>query len=247
MGNLTGKFAVVTGSGKGIGASIAARLLEDNISGVALLDYDAALVRNTAKNLDPSAKRAIAVSCDVSSKEQVDKAVEGILKKFGRIDILINNAGITCDRMFHKMSSSEWHTVLNVNLNGPFNLCRAIFPLMRNQSYGRIVNITSTSAFGNIGQANYAASKAGLIGFTKTLAKEGGSKNIIANCVAPGYIDTDMFQAVPEDIIDNYLKGIPLNRLGKPDEIASVVSFLSSDDTSFLTGQCLIVSGGAQT
>lgn len=247
MSELTGRYAVVTGAGKGIGAAIAARLLRDGVAGVAIVDYDGALAEATARALDPEGNRAVAVRCDVSDEGQVGRAVEEILAKFGRVDILVNNAGITRDGMFHKMDRAAWDAVLNVNLNGPFHLCRALMPLMRGQQYGRVVNISSTSAFGNIGQANYSASKAGLIGFTKTLARECGGKHVTVNCIAPGYIDTDMFQAVPPEIIAEYLKGIPLGRLGRPEEVASVVSFLAGDDSSFLTGQCLIVSGGAQT
>lgn len=247
MGDLTGRFAIVTGASKGIGAAIAARLLQDNAAGVALLDYNGPLATQTAETLDPTNSRALPVACDVSDEQQVTQAVEQVLERFGRIDILVNNAGITRDRMFHKMDQETWDAVMAVNLKGPFYLCRAVVPVMRSQAYGRIVNISSTSAFGNVGQANYAASKAGLIGFTKTLALEGGPKNITANCVAPGYIDTDMFQAVPPDIKESYLKHIPLKRLGTPEEVAGVVAFLAGDDAAFLTGQCLVVSGGAQT
>lgn len=247
MSDLTGRYAVVTGGGKGIGAAIAARFLQDGAAGVALLDYDADLARAAAERLDPEGRRTRAVACDVANPEQVRAAVSQVLEAFGRIDILVNNAGITRDSIFHKMGQDSWDAVLNVNLNGTCYLCREIVPLMREQQYGRIVNISSTSAFGNAGQANYAASKAAVIGFTKTLAREGGPKNIIANCIAPGYIDTDMFQAVPEEIIAEYMKGIPMKRLGQPEEVASVASFLASDDASFLSGQCLVVSGGAHT
>jgi 3-oxoacyl-[acyl-carrier protein] reductase len=247
MSDLTGRIAVVTGAGRGIGASIVKRMLKDNVKGVAMLDYDGALLEASAKNLDPEQKRVFRVVCDVSNREQVHTAVAKIIEHFGAIDILVNNAGITRDKIFHKLDPANWDLVLNINLNGPFNLCREIVPLMREKNYGRIVNISSTSAFGNAGQANYAASKAGLIGFTKTLAKEGGLKNITANCIAPGYIDTDMLRAVPPEVLKGYLAGIPVNRLGKPDEIASVVSFFASDDASFVTGQYLIVNGGANT
>jgi 3-oxoacyl-[acyl-carrier protein] reductase len=247
MGDLTGRYAIVTGAGKGIGAAIAKRMLEDHVSGVALFDYDQKLVERTAAELDPSGKRAFALKCDVSKEDQVNEAVQATLKRFSVVDILVNNAGITRDKMFHRMDTADWEAVLNVNLGGPYNLCHAVVPHMRERKYGRIVNISSTSAFGNAGQANYAASKAALIGFTKTLAREGGPKNITANCIAPGFINTDMFQAVPKEIIAEYMKAIPLGRLGEPSEIASVVSFLASDDASFVSGQCLIVSGAAHT
>jgi 3-oxoacyl-[acyl-carrier protein] reductase len=247
MGDLTGKIAVVTGAGRGIGAAIVERMLKDNVKGVAMLARSFAALEALAKNLDPEQKRVFYLGCDVSNREEVHDAVAKIVEHFGSIDILVNNAGITQDKMFHKMDPASWDVVLNINLNGPANLCREIVPLMREKNYGRIVNISSTSAFGNVGQANYAASKAGLIGFTQTLAKEGGLKNITANCIAPGYIDTDMLRAVPPDILKGYLAGIPLNRLGRPEEIASAVSFFSSDDASFVTGQCLIVNGGANT
>lgn len=247
MSNLTGRFAVITGGGKGIGAAIAARFLRDGAAGAALLDYDASLVQATAEQLDPGGRRTQAIGCDVSDPEQVRAAVLQVRNAFDRIDILVNNAGITRDAIFHKMEPNAWNAVLNVNLNGVYYLCREIVPLMREQQYGRIVNISSTSAFGNAGQANYAASKAAVIGLTKTLAREGGSKNIVANCIAPGYINTDMFQAVPKAIIEEYMKGIPMKRLGQPEEVASVASFLASDDASFLSGQCLVVSGGAHT
>jgi 3-oxoacyl-[acyl-carrier protein] reductase len=247
MGDLTGKIAVVTGAGKGIVAAIVKRMLQDNVKGVAMIDYDGTLLEASAKSLDPEQKRVFCVLCDVSNREQVHTAVTKIVEHFGTIDILVNNAGITRDKIFHKMEAENWDLVLNINLNGPFNLCREIVPLMREKNYGRIVNISSTSAFGNPGQANYAASKAGLIGLTKTLAKECAPKGITANCIAPGYIDTDMFRAIPPDVLKGYLTIIPMNRLGKPEEIASAISFFSSDDASFVTGQCLIVNGGAST
>ena len=247
MGDLNGKYAVVTGAGKGIGASIVKRMLNDNAAGVALLDYDEKLAVETAKELDPEGTRTLVLKCDVSNEEQVEFAVNKIHKYFGQIDILINNAGITRDKIFHKMSTEDWKSVLNINLDGTFYLSKAVVPIMREQNYGRIVNISSTVATGNAGQANYSASKAAIIGFTKTLAKEGGPKNITVNCIAPGFINTDMFQAVPADIIEEYLKSIPLKRLADPSEVASVVSFLASDDASFVSGQCLVVSGGANT
>lgn len=247
MRKLSGKYAIVTGGGKGIGESIVKRFLEDGIEGVAVLDYDFKLMENLNSNLGDSSVKILPIQCDVSNELQVKNAVSYAVEHFGTVDILVNNAGITRDSMFHKMDDDSWDTVLNVNLKGAYYLCKYVIPIMRNKAYGRIVNISSVSAFGNAGQANYATSKAGLIGFSKTLAKEGGPKNIIVNCVAPGYIETDMYNNVPQEIIAEHMKLIPLRRLGSPNEIASAVSFLASDEASFISGQCLIVSGGATT
>ncbi|MBO0960057.1 SDR family oxidoreductase [Neobacillus sp. MM2021_6] len=247
MGKLSGKYAIVTGGGKGIGESIVKRFLEDGIEGVAVLEYDVGLVERMISNLGEISNKVLPIRCDVSNEAHVSTAVSQVVERFGTVDILVNNAGITRDSMFHKMADEAWDAVINVNLKGAYHLCKYVIPIMRNQSYGRIVNISSVSAFGNAGQANYAASKAGLIGFSKTLAKEGGPKNITVNCVAPGYIETDMYHHVPEEIIAEHMKLIPLRRLGQPNEVASAVSFLSSDDASFISGHCLILSGGATT
>lgn len=247
MGKLKGKYAIITGGGKGIGESIVKRFLEDGIAGIAVLEYDLNLAKEMISRLDTSDAEVLAIQCDVSNDNQVEKAVSQAMKHFGTVDILVNNAGITQDSMFHKMTDEAWDAVINVNLKGAYYLCKHVVPIMRKNAFGKIVNISSISAFGNVGQANYAASKAGLIGFSKTLAKEGGPKNINVNCVAPGYIETDMYKTVPTEIIEEHIKNTPLRRLGKPHEIASVVSFLSSDDASFLSGQCITVSGAATT
>lgn len=247
MSNLTGRYAIVTGAGKGIGEAIVRRFLADGIAGVALLDYDGDLVAATAKKLDPSGDKLLAITCDVSKPDQIESAVKQVVDKFGTVDILINNAGITRDAMLHKMTPEQWKGLLDVNLDGPFYMTKAVIGIMRDKKWGRIVNISSTSAFGNPGQTNYSASKAGLIGFTKTLAKEGASKNIVVNAIAPGYIDTDMMNAVPEHVMEHFMTLIPMGRLGTTDEIASVTSFLSSEDVSFMSGQVLIVSGAANT
>lgn len=247
MGKLEGKYAIITGGGKGIGESIVKRFLEDGIAGIAVLEYDLNMAKEMISRLDTSDAEVLAIQCDVSNDNQVEKAVSQAMKHFGTVDILVNNAGITQDSMFHKMTDEAWDAVINVNLKGAYYLCKHVVPIMRKNAFGKIVNISSISAFGNVGQANYAASKAGLIGFSKTLAKEGGPKNINVNCVAPGYIETDMYKTVPTEIIEEHIKNTPLRRLGKPHEIASVVSFLSSDDASFLSGQCITVSGAATT
>ncbi len=242
MGNLQGKIALVTGAARGIGRAIVQRMLEDGVSGVALIDYNGEMVKATAAELD--GEKCLAIACDVSKPEQVHEAVAQALAHFGAIDILVNNAGITKDRILHKMELEAWEAVIDVNLSGPYYFCRELIGHMRERGYGRIVNISSTSAFGNAGQANYAASKAGLIGLTRTIAKEGAAKNVTANCVAPGAIDTEMFDAVPEDAKKLFVSNIPMKRMGRPSEVASAVSFLASDDASFITGECLVISGG---
>jgi NAD(P)-dependent dehydrogenase (short-subunit alcohol dehydrogenase family) len=161
--------------------------------------------------------------------------------------VLVNNAGITRDSMFHKMSEENWDIVLDVNLKGVYNCCKNVVAKMREQNYGKIVNMTSVSAFGNMGQTNYAASKAGVIGFTKSLAKEIARNNCTVNAIAPSYVNTEMLQAVPEKVLNKFIASIPMNRLAEPEELASVVSFLSSDDSSFVTGECIVVSGGSHT
>lgn len=244
MGKLSGKYAVVTGGSQGIGEAIVKRFVEDGAAGVAILGRNLDVAQNTAKSIDPTGEKVIAIRCDVSDEQQVADAVEKILEKFKTIDILVNNAGITKDSMFHKMTKEQWDTVININLYGVYHMCKYVVPVMREKNYGRIVNITSISAFGNIGQANYSATKGAIISFTNTLAMEGGPKNITANCIAPGFIRTDMYNAVPDEIIAKHIKRVPLKRLGEPSEIAGAASFMASDDASFVSGQCLVISGG---
>ena len=245
MYHMQEKFAVVTGAGKGIGRVIAKRLLDEGAAGVAMLDYDFALVETTAKELDPSGERAFAVRCDVSKEDAVAEAFAAIYEKFGRVDILVNNAGITRDTMFHKMTPAQMHQVMDVNFFGTYNCIYQVVPKMREQGYGRIVNISSTSSYGNVGQANYSASKAAIEGMTKTLAKELGRKGITINCVLPGNIDTEMMRAVPEEILAPRIKAAPMQRLGQPEEIASLVTFLASDEASYVSGACIICSGAS--
>ena len=245
MKNLAGKYCIVTGAGKGIGKAIAARFIEEEAAGVAILEWDIALAEATAKELDPSGKRVIAIKCNVADSEQVKAAIDQVVNVFGRIDVLINNAGITRDRIFHKMTDDEWHAVIDVNLNGVYNTCKFVVPMMRNQESGAIVNISSTSLMGNPGQANYAATKAALQGFTRTLGKELARKNVRMNCVAPAYVDTEMMHAIGEDLLAARVKALPAQRLADPSEIASVVTFLCTDDASWVTGQTIFASGGS--
>jgi 3-oxoacyl-[acyl-carrier protein] reductase len=245
MKNLNGKYCIVTGAGKGIGRAIVERFIAEEAAGVAIFEWDGELAEKTAREIDPSGKKVIAVKCNVADSNNVESAVKTVIDAFGRVDVLVNNAGITRDKIFHKMEDADWNAVINVNLNGVYNLCKFIVPLMRDQESGSIVNISSTSVMGNPGQANYAATKAALMGFTRTLAKELGRKNVRMNCVAPGYIDTEMMRAVPADILERMIKGIPSQRLADPDEIASIVAFLSTEDSSWISGQTIFASGGA--
>lgn len=245
MKNLAGKYCIVTGAGKGIGKAIAERFVEEEAAGVAILEWDLALAEATAKELDPSGKKVIAVKCNVADTQQVKEAIDAVIAAFGRIDVLVNNAGITRDRIFHKMTDDEWHAVIDVNLNGVFNTCKYVVPMMRNQESGSIINISSTSLMGNPGQANYAATKAALQGFTRTLAKELARKNVRMNCVAPAFVDTEMMRAVGEEKLASMLRGTPAQRLSQPSEIASVVAFLATEDASWVSGQTIFASGGS--
>jgi 3-oxoacyl-[acyl-carrier protein] reductase len=244
MGKLTGRYAIVTGAGKGIGRAIAERFLEDDVAGIALFDMDAELVAATAKELDPTGEKAIAVACNVADQQSVNNAIAAVTEKFGRVDILVNNAGITRDAMFHKMTDAQAKMVMDVNFFGTFYCCQAVIPGMREREYGKIINISSTSAFGNIGQTNYAASKAAIDGFTRTLALESAKKNITVNSIAPGMIETDILKTIPADIMQQKINNVPAKRLGQPSEIASVASFLASDDSSWVTGNCILACGG---
>ena len=241
MSDLKGKFAVVTGAGKGIGAAIAARFLREQAAGVAIWDYDLCLAEQTAVQLGGN---AVAICCDVSDSAQVAAATQATLAAFGRIDILVNNAGITRDAQFQNMTEKQWNDVLRINLDGPYHCCKHVVPLMREQGYGRIVNISSSSANGNFGQANYAASKAAIMGMTRVQAKELGKYGINVNAIAPGSIMTDMYAAVPEEVKQAKLAKIPLRRYGDPRETAQLYAFLASDEASYVTAQTITIDGG---
>ena len=244
MSNLQGKYAIITGGGKGIGAGIAKKFMQEQAAGVAILDYDVELAKKAAAEIGGN---VLAVGCDVSDESQVKAAVETVLAAFGRIDILVNNAGIIRDAMFHKMTDDQWFQVINVNLNGTYYCCKHVVPLMREQNYGKIINISSYSANGNVGQTNYAASKAAIEGFTKSLAKESARKNITVNAIAPCSIDTDMQRSVPESVLNGLISAMPGKRLGDVSELAGVAFFLASDDSSFVNGVILPVNGAFRT
>jgi 3-oxoacyl-[acyl-carrier protein] reductase len=242
MGDLSGKYAVVTGGGKGIGRKVVERFLNDNSAGIAILDYDKETAEKTSAELG---NRVLAIPCDVGSKEMVERAFKIVYEKFPRIDILVNNAGLTRDAMLHKMSLEQWNTVITADLTGVFLCIRQVVNGMKEQGYGKIVNVSSGSAYGNMGQSNYSAAKAGILGLTATAAKELGRKNITVNAVAPGFIDTDIIKTVPPEILEQWKQGIPMQRLGRPEEIADVIAFLSSDESSYVTGCCIHCCGGS--
>lgn len=243
MGKLLDKIAIVTGAAQGIGEKIAARLLNEGAT-VIILDVNFEKLERTASALYASGENVYPMKCNVADPEDVSKTFYTIYEKFGKIDILVNNAGITRDAFFHKMTPEQWHSVLDVNLNSMFYTCQAVIPQMRKQQYGKIVNVSSSSSWGNMGQGNYSASKAGVLGLTRTLAKENGAKQITVNAVAPGQINTDMTKDLPDDVKKMATMLTPAGRMGDPAEVASVVAFLASDDSSFVNGECISVSGG---
>jgi len=241
------KVAVITGSARGLGRAGAERFLESGQWKVALLDVNADSLAATAKELGEKhgAENVAWFAVNVTSKESVDNTIKAVIEKFGRVDSLVNNAGITRDAMMHKMKEEDWDVVLDVNLKGAFLCATAVAPHMKERKSGTIVNTSSVvGVYGNMGQSNYAASKFGIIGLTKTWAKELGRDGIRVNAVAPGYTMTEMLQTVPEKILTAISDKTPLKRLGKPQDIANAYYFLSSDEASFVTGQVLSVDGG---
>jgi 3-oxoacyl-[acyl-carrier protein] reductase len=241
---LQGKVALVTGAGSGIGAATARRLAAEGAA-VACLDTDEAGIGATAAAIAEKGGRAIAVRCDVSKKADVDAAVGRTVAELGGLHCVVNNAGITRDKSARKLDEASWDLVMAVNLKGTFLVCQAAINQMAEKGGGAIVNTASVAVEGNFGQANYSASKAGIVGLTKTLAIECAKAGIRVNCVAPGATETKMFQGVPDDVKAQICGRIPMKRMAKPEEIASVHAFLCSDDASYVTGQLLFVDGGA--
>ncbi len=239
--DLSGKTAFVTGSTRGIGLAIA-RTLHGAGAKVAIVGRDAERAKSIAAELGD---RATGAACDVAVAEQVEAAMAAAEAALGPIDILVNNAGLTRDNILLRLSEADWDAVLDANLKGAFHTTRAAIKGMMKRRSGRIVNISSIVGLtGNKGQANYAASKAGLIGFTKSVAKEYASRGILVNCIAPGFIETDMTGALPDAARATLLEGIALGRLGRPEDVAAAVLFLVSDLAGYITGQVLVVDGG---
>lgn len=242
---LKDKCAIITGGGRGIGKAIALKLAEAGANIV--INY-----RNSEKEaielvneIEAKGAQALLVQADISSFEQCDKLIKSAQERFGKIDILVNNAGITKDTLLLRMKEEDFDKVIQTNLKGTFNCIKHCSAVMLRQKYGRIINISSVIGLvGNAGQANYAASKAGIIGLTKAVAKELGSRGITVNAVAPGFIDTDMTEVLSEKIKDSLMDNIPLKRLGNPSDVANLVAFLASDEAGYITGQVINVDGG---
>lgn len=239
--DLTGQTALVTGGTRGIGLAVAKRLVEAGAR-VAVMSRNADDARAVASELGDD---MIGVGCDIADPQQVEAAVAEVADQLGGIDILVNNAGFTRDNILLRLGQEDWDDVLATNLTGVFHMTKAVIKGMMKRRAGRIINMTSVIGItGNKGQANYAASKAGLIGFTKSVAREYASRNILVNCIAPGFIDTALTSGLPPEAQEALLSGVPLGRLGQPDDVAGAVLFLASDLAAYVTGQVLVVDGG---
>ena len=244
MTDLQGKIALVTGATRGIGKAIALRLAQKGayVVGTATTDSGAQSISAAFEEMNYAGEGVV---LDITSQEQVDTLIQSLAERERTPSILVNNAGITADNLLLRMDDEEWYKVIETNLNSAFRLTRACLKPMFRARFGRIVNITSVVAFnGNSGQSNYTAAKAGLVGFSKSLAQEMASRGITVNLVAPGFIDTDMTAGLPDLVKEEMMKRIPMKRLGRPEDIASAVSFLVSDDANYITGETIHVNGG---
>ena len=241
---LQNKVAIVTGGAQGIGKAICQRFVKEGAR-VGMFDLNEQMIEKTVQELKNLEGNVLGIKVDVSSFSEVKEAVNKVIDIFGRIDILVNNAGITCDRLLVRMKEEEWDSVIRVNLKSAFNLIKIVSPFMLKRKYGRIINISSIIGLrGNEGQANYASSKAGLIALSKSAAREFGRRGITVNAVAPGFIQTSMTENLPEKTRDALVSKIPLRRIGKPEEVASLVTFLASDEAGYITGEVIRIDGG---
>ena len=249
MGRLSGRTALVTGAGRGIGRATAVRLATDGARVAINFKGNVAAAEETRALVAAAGSEALLVQGDVSEEADADRVVkEALAYGGGKLDILVNNAGITRDNLLLRMSLEEWDAVLDLNLRGTFLVTRAAMRPMMKARAGRIVNVASIAGVvGNAGQANYSAAKAGIIGFTKTVAREMASRNITANAVAPGFIPTDLTSIVPQAVQDALLKQVPLGRFGTVEDVAHAIAFLASDEAAYITGQVLVVDGGLVT
>jgi len=242
---LSGKNALVTGGAKGIGKAIALKLADEGANVIINYASSDQAAQELVANIEAKGVKAVAIKGDVSNAEQAEALVDQAILQFGSVDILINNAGITKDNLLLRMKEEDWDRVMEVNLKGTFLMTKLVGKTMLKKRFGKIVNITSiVGLMGNAGQANYAASKAGVIGFTKSVAKEFASRGINVNAVAPGFIKSDMTDSLNEEVVKNYLQNIPLGSLGEPEDVANAVVFLCSEESRYMTGQILSVDGG---
>lgn len=237
--------AIVTGGSRGIGRAVAVRLAKDGMNLVINYRGNSAAAEETERMCRELGAEVLLVQGDVSCAEDCEKLAAQAKEAFGRVDVLVNNAGITRDGLLARMAEEDFRAVLDVNLVGPWNMMKAVNRIMMKQRYGRIVNLSSvTGLMGNMGQTNYAAAKAGILGMTKSYAREVASRGITVNAVAPGFIDTDMTEAMPEGAKDKIITGIPMGRTGKPEDVAEAVAFLASEQAGYITGEVLRVDGG---
>lgn len=240
-----GKVALVTGASRGIGRAIALALAAEGADVAVNYAGSEAAAKEVAAEIEAMGRKAFVIQADIASTEASTAMVEAVVKEFGRVDVLVNNAGITRDGLLMRMKEEDWDAVITTNLKGVFNCTKAAIKYMMKQKSGNIVNISSiVGVMGNAGQANYCAAKAGVIGFTKATAKEVAARGIRVNAIAPGFIKTDMTSVLSEKVVEAMLAGIPLNRLGETEDIAKAVLFLASSDANYITGQTLHVDGG---
>lgn len=248
MTETNGRIALVTGGSRGIGRSIAERLAKEGFYIVINYLSNESAAKDVLSAIESAGGKGQIAPFDVSDFDATQKAVEDIVEELGGLHILINNAGITHDTLMLRMKEEDWTNVISVNLNGVFNCTKAVTRIMIKQRYGRIINLTSVvGEMGNSGQTNYAASKAGIIGFTKAAAREMASRSVTVNAVSPGFIETDITMALTDEIRKSYIERIPLGRFGSPEDITGVVAFLTSDEASYITGEVIRVNGGIYT
>jgi len=242
---LKGKTAVITGASRGIGRAIALKLAKHGANVVVNYRNSVEAVAQVVKEIEALGVKVLAIQADISIYSDVENMIKKCVEEFGSIDILVNNAGITKDGLLMRMKEEDFDSVIDINLKGAFNCTRHVAAIMLKQRSGRIINISSvTGITGNAGQVNYSAAKAGIIGMTKSVAREFGSRGVTCNAVAPGYIQTDMTEALPAKVKDAMMGTIPLKRLGSPEDVANVVAFLATDEAAYITGQVINVDGG---
>ncbi len=241
---LKDKTAVVTGAARGIGEAIVYRFIQEGAR-VTMCDLDTAALDAVAEKVRNMNGECLAAPGDIVDRKYVQQMVDDTVAAFGTLDVMVNNAAITKDAILHKMTEEQWDQVMAVNLKGTFNCLQAAAIRMRKQEKGTIINVSSTSRFGNIGQLNYSASKGGVVALTRTAAKELARKGVTCNCISPGTIWTDMMKPIPEKVLDKFREGVPLGRFGDPEEIAHLAVFLASDEASYITGQTINCDGGS--